>query len=49
MAFLLFTVFMRRSAAGTAGRYSNNAMKWRIGKWRTTADEDGHYCFAVAL
>jgi hypothetical protein len=23
--------------------------RWRIPKWRATADEDGHYCFAVAL
>jgi hypothetical protein len=21
----------------------------KIAKWRATADEDGHYCFAVAL
>jgi len=23
--------------------------RWRIPKWRATADEDGHYSFAVAL
>ena len=22
---------------------------WKIVEWRATADEDGHYCFAVAL
>jgi hypothetical protein len=23
--------------------------KCALGKWRATLDEDGHYCFAVAL
>ncbi len=23
--------------------------RWRIPKWRATADEDGHYSFAMAL
>ena len=23
--------------------------RWRIPKWRATVDEDGQYCFAVAL
>ena len=24
-------------------------ISWKIVEWRATADEDGHYCFAVAL
>ena len=32
-----------RAAAGFA------ILFWMLGIWRATADEDGHYCFAVAL
>jgi hypothetical protein len=33
---------MRRSV-------SDGLHQWRIPKWRATVDEDGQYCFAVAL
>jgi len=26
-----------------------NWRQWCIPKWRAAADEDGHYCFALAL
>jgi hypothetical protein len=32
-----------------APRAHPTAVSYKIGEWRATADEDGHYCFAVAL
>ena len=32
-----------------APRVSAAALSRKIVQWRATADEDGHYCFAVAL
>jgi hypothetical protein len=37
----------RRPDAAFAGL--SPAMSCQIVEWRATADEDGHYCFAVAL
>ncbi|MCC8962465.1 hypothetical protein H8A95_09095 [Bradyrhizobium sp. Pear76] len=36
--------------AAIAGKQTENGnVRGFVCKWRTTADEDGHYCFAVAL
>jgi hypothetical protein len=31
------------------GRRSGSAVATKVLKWRATAEEDGQYCFAVAL
>ena len=36
--------------AAIAGKQTENGnVRGFVRKWRATADEDGHYCFAVAL
>jgi hypothetical protein len=45
-----FIAIVRRSVSGSQHRENGGfRRRQRIPKWRATADEDGHYCFAVAL
>jgi hypothetical protein len=36
------------AAAATKRRSCNSRVRGIVRQWRATADEDGHYCFAVA-
>jgi hypothetical protein len=40
---------LRLSAAWGANRESQETTSHKIVQWRATVDEDGQYCFAVAL
>jgi hypothetical protein len=42
-------VDVRLSAAGCGICEPRTTKSYKIVKWRSTVDEDGHYCFAVAL
>jgi len=45
---VLLRTLVAASSARTAG-FVVPSSGWTVPKWRATADEDGHYCFAVPL
>jgi hypothetical protein len=47
----VYPIAMRRGFGhvGGAAWRSNRTVSCKIAQWRAAADEDGHYCFAVAL
>jgi hypothetical protein len=43
------SVLLRTLVAASSGKTARFAVPSFVPKWRAVADEDGHYCFAVAL
>jgi hypothetical protein len=43
------SVLLRTLVAASSAKTADFGVPGFVPKWRATADEDGHYCFAVAL
>jgi hypothetical protein len=43
------SVLLRTLVAAESAKTVGFGVPSSVPKWRATADEDGHYCFAVAL
>jgi site-specific DNA recombinase len=43
------SVLLRALVAAESAKTAGFGVPSSVAKWRATADEDGHYCFAVAL